>query len=165
MDYYVSAEFAREHLLMLRQAHVGKRAVWDVTGISDVRLMKIANGTQKRIRQSTEEKIMRVTTDARSDGSLVNAKETTRRIDWMVAELGVTKSDLAERLGYRRKDGIQFYGAKFVTAYNALRVERLYNLLMREKPAVDLQADPRVERMMALQASIDLNTKWLEKAA
>lgn len=164
MDYTVSAELAREHLLELRKAHVGKRAVCAVTGISDLRLMAIANGTQRRIRQSTEEKIMAVTTEARSDGSLISGKETTRRIDHMIAALGISKSDIAEHLGYKRNDGIQFYGRPRVTAANALRVERLYHRLMgaNTKPA---DHDSRVERMLALQESIALKTKWIERAA
>jgi hypothetical protein len=138
-DWTVSAEFARAHLLKLRRAHVGKRAVAAVTGISDLVLMKIANGKQRRIRESTERRIMRVTEDARSGGSLLSAKETDLRIKGLLAA-GYSMQELAMRLGYADKY-IQFFGCRFVTAHNAMRIEKLYKILMRSD---------RVERMVSL---------------
>lgn len=138
-DWTVSAELARQHLLNLRAKHVGKRAVSDCTGISDVVLMEIANGKRRRIRESTEEKIMRVTEEGRSGGSLVRGKNTTKLLDELI-EAGFTRKALAARLGYEYPE-IQFYGNKYVTATNAMRVEKLHTLLLSEG---------RVEHMMRL---------------
>lgn len=138
-DWTVSAELAREHLLRLRAAHVGKRAVRDCTGISDVVLMEIANGTRRRIRQSTEAKIMRVSEDGRAGGSLVRGKHTTKLLDELRAA-GYSVKFLAAKLGYACPE-IQFYGQTYVTATNAMKVEKLHTALLNEG---------RIERMMRL---------------
>lgn len=138
-DWIVSAELARQHLLELRAKHVGKRAVRDCTGISDVVLAEIANGKRRRIRQSTEAKIMRVTEDGRAGGSLIRGKRTTQLLDEL-REAGYSVKFLAAKLGYACPE-IQFYGQTYVTAKNAMRVEKLHTLLLGES---------RVERMVRL---------------
>jgi hypothetical protein len=158
-DFTVSAELARQHLIELRMAGVGKRAVSDCTGISDVVLMEIRNGKRQRIRQSTEEKIMRITEDARSGGALVDGGPSTRLIQELMAR-GYTMAQLATNLGYKDKR-IQFFGCKYVTATNAMRVERMHKLLMRERP----ESVSRVERMMILTAKVERLRKWDGRAA
>ncbi len=138
-DWIVSAELAREHMLELRAKHVGKRAVRDCTGISLPVLVEIANGTRRRIRQSTEAKIMRVSEDGRAGGSLICAERTTQLLDALIVA-GFSLEYLAKRMGYTSPK-IHFYGAKQVTARNAMRVEKLHKLLVSEG---------RIERMMRL---------------
>lgn len=138
-DWIVSTEFAREHLLELRAKQVGKRAIRDCTGISDTILMEIANGKRRRIRQSTEAKIMRVNEDGRAGGSRISAQRTTQLIDEL-KEAGYSITFLASKLGYATPN-LAFYRRKNVTARNAMRVEKLYRLLLHEN---------RVERMVRL---------------
>jgi hypothetical protein len=141
-DFTVSAELAREHILELRAQHVGKRAIMDCTGISDVVIMEIANGKRRRIRESTERRIMRVTVDGRAGGSLIPAKQTKRRIDELISA-GYTRADLARKLGYKCAE-LQFRGSKSITAHNAMRIERLHKLL------IPSEGYSRVDRMVSL---------------
>jgi len=158
-DWIVSADMAREHLIELRKAGVGKRAVMDCTGISDVVLMEIRNGKRQRIRQSTEEKIMRVTEDARSGGALVSGKPSTWLIDELIGH-GYTMAQLATHLGYTDKR-IQFYGHKYVTATNVMRIEKMHKVLMREKP----ESETRVDRMMRLAEHRTRLIAWQKRKA
>jgi hypothetical protein len=142
-DFFVSAELAREHLVDLQRAHVGIRAVAAVTGILFPRVREIRNGTVTRIRQSTEEKILRVTEDARSDSSYVDAAETNRLVDQLLA-LGHTQGELARRMGYKvSHSGLQFYHKARVTARTAMRLEKLYRQILRER-------EQRVDKMLEL---------------
>ena len=161
-DVLVSAELAREHLRWLSGRDVGKRAVGDVTGIAWQVIGRIANGQQRRIRRSTEEKIMRVTTDCRADRSEIDAAQTKRLIDDLRAH-GYTLAELGRRLGYTRED-LQFYRSKRITAINASRVERLHRVLMHERwdrerarlmegARTPVPCDP-VERMLELSARV-----------
>jgi hypothetical protein len=153
-DFTVSAELAREHLLRLRGAQVGKRAVSECTGIAAQVLMSIANGTRRRIRRSTEEKIMRTSAAGRAGGSSVCGKETTRLIDEML-DAGYSIKSLAARLGYKYPE-IQFHGHAFITATNAMRVEKLHTILLGSR---------RIERMVQISARIAQLKKHLRKAA
>lgn len=157
-DFFVSADLCREHLLWLSARHVGKDAVAAVTGIDDHRLWKIRTGKLKRVRMSTERRIMAVTEEARCDYSRVPAQETTQRID-KLRRMGYTLAELGRMLGYAAsRSGVQFYGQKRVTAKNAMRVEKLFNRLLREKKMhvvreIDGEA-ARVERMVELAARV-----------
>lgn len=148
-DVLVSAELARQHLRWLSRADVGKRAVGDVTGMAWQVIGRIAKGKQRRIRRSTEEKIMRVTVDCRADRSEIDATKTNRLIDELRAS-GYTLAELGRRLGYTRENPQpQFYRKKRITALNASRVERLYRMLMRER-----WGQTRVQAMEAARAEV-----------
>jgi hypothetical protein len=150
---------AREHLIELRKAGVGKRAVMDCTGISDVVLMEIRNGKRRRIQESTEAKIMRVTEDARSGGGLISGKPSTWLIDELIRH-GYTMAQLATHMGYTDKR-LQFYGNKFMTANNAMRVEKMHKVLMRERP----ECETRVDRMMRLAEHRTRLIAWQKRKA
>ena len=146
-DFSVSAEFAREHLEMLSQAGCGKRAVAACTGIDYWVIAEIRRGEKRRIRRSTEEKIMRVTLEGRADGSVVDAADTKRRLDELRA-LGFTLAELGRRLGYGGPTPQpQFYYGRRITALNASRVERLHKVLLRNVPE-------RVSRMLDLARKV-----------
>jgi hypothetical protein len=147
----VSASLAREHLLKLRRDGVGKRAVEAVTGIQNYTLMRIANGTQRRIRQSTECKILAVTDGALSDGAQISAQLTIAQIRGLLAR-GYTLKALETQMG----DRIQFLDQKLVTARTALRVQRLCD---------SLTGADSVARMMKLSARILFLKGQEERAA
>ena len=150
-DFLVSAELCREHLFWLSEQHVGKDAVAAVTGIDVVRLWQIRAGRTRRVRMSTEARIMAVTPDARCDGSWVSGRETSRRIDELLKR-GYTLSELGRLLGYAGKhDGIQFYRKPRVTALNAMRVEKLHRRLMGQS----------AEHMMTLAAAAESRRRTL----
>lgn len=153
-DWVVSADFARQHLLDLRRLHVGKRAVRDCTGISDLVLAEIASGKRTRIRQSTEERIMRVTEAGRAARSRVEGKATTRLIDELVGA-GYSKKGIARRLGYKDLR-LFFYRQRFITAHNAMRVEKLHTSLMKES---------HIDSTLRLVAQVESLRKHLRKAA
>jgi hypothetical protein len=145
-DFFVSAELARAHLCELQQVHVGMRAVSAVTGIAYQEIRAIRTGRKPRIRCTTEEKIMRVTPDGRSDSSCIDGAETTRLIDELRA-LGYGLGELARRMGYIDPETLQFYRKPRVTARTAMRVAKLHAQIVRERAA-------RVERMVILACRV-----------
>jgi hypothetical protein len=141
-DFRVSAEICREHLQWLSSQHVGLPSVEAACGVDKITLWKIKSGRQKRVRMSTERKIMRVTEDCRADGSWVSAEATRSRIDELRAA-GYTLNEIGHMLGNCGHQGVQFYHGKRVQARTELRVLKLYNRLMQGKTV-------GVDRMMEL---------------
>lgn len=75
-DFVVSPDLAIKHLNELTKSGVGLRAVARVTGISREHLQDIRNG-RRRIRQSTEQRILRLTPCAVMEATLT-AKASER---------------------------------------------------------------------------------------
>jgi hypothetical protein len=96
----VRADAARAHLIKLARAGVGRRAVGDVTDISNSILHEIRHGRRLRIRARTERKILALTPAIRADGSTVSASRAWRLIGNLLEE-GFTKARIAKLLGYR----------------------------------------------------------------
>jgi hypothetical protein len=122
----VSAKLARRHIQKLARQGVGRRAIAAASDVADSIVHAIKTGRKKMIRKRTETKILAVSADARGDKSLVPAKHTWVLINRLLRH-GFTKTALAQRLGYAR--AIQF-DKEFVTARNALKVERFYRRIM-----------------------------------
>ena len=122
----VPADTAREHLQMLSRHGIGRRSVADITGIAESSLQLISQGKRKNLRAMNEKKILSVGTDAVNDASLVAARETWQRVRWLMSQ-GFTKAGIAKRLGYKNP-ALQF-NKRRLTARNAVKIERLYNMI------------------------------------
>jgi hypothetical protein len=108
----------------------------DLTGVSRTILCGIRDGTRKRCRKQTQDKILGVTIQPWSDAHLVDATETWRMLDELLSQ-GWTKTELARRLGSKAKTPALQLNRTIVTARNALRVKRLYKQL-KESPCLSL---------------------------
>ena len=123
----VDADRARVHLWKLSRAGVGRRAVGDVTDLSDSILHEIRHRRRLRIRARTERKILAVTPElARTDRAKVPASKAWRLIEQLLEE-GFTKAALAKLLGYR-SPALQLRRDR-ITARNEQRVIALHRRL------------------------------------
>lgn len=121
----VSAKKARQHMIKLNRAGVGRRAIGAATDIADTVLSDIRRGAKLRIRARTERLILGVTPTIASDHALVSAAPTHALIAELFEE-GYTERFLAHRLGYTNRY-LQF--GNLITVRNAYRVERLHKEL------------------------------------
>lgn len=118
----VPAARARAHLAALSAQGVGRRSVQAATDIGGRILSDISSGARARIRAETERRILAVDAGARADGALVPSAEVRRAVREML-RLGLTKTEIAERLGYR-SHALQLTSRR-VTVRNAHRVKKL----------------------------------------
>lgn len=125
----VSAAAARAHLLALSARGIGRRAVHAASDVTISSLQLIRAGHKTQIRAETARRILAVDASCIADGACVDARPTWRRIHLLLRE-GYPARRLCRFLGYRG-DGLQF-GAREVTARNALRVQRLFTELRAE---------------------------------
>ena len=98
----VSSDRAREHLKKLAKAGVGKIAVRDACDVAASMLHEIKMGRYPRIRVETERRILAVDCGAVADHAIINGRRTHKAIDEM-RKHGLTKTEIAQRLGYERK--------------------------------------------------------------
>lgn len=128
----VDATSARRHLRKLSKRGIGRDTVSDLTGIANSSIDKIRTGSQKNLRAMNEKAILAIgLDDILNDAQIVDAAKTWERIRWMLRE-GFTKTEIARRLGCKTR-ALQL-GRKQITARNAMRVERLYNMLRAGDP-------------------------------
>lgn len=126
----VSAPDVRTHLLKLSKEGVGRRAVADAAGVARSIVAAIRSGKKETVRARTAARLLAVTKDAVADHALVSANRTWRQINRLLAE-GFTKSELTRRLGSKSKTpALQLKRAQ-VTARSAMKVDRLYSIVMR----------------------------------
>lgn len=120
----VDASPARAHLLALSATGVGKRAVAAASDVALSVLGKVRTGKLLRVRANTAKRILAVDAAAASDHACIPAKETRAALRELL-RLGLTKTEIATRLGSEAKvPALQINGAH-VTAVNAMKVERL----------------------------------------
>jgi hypothetical protein len=119
----VPAEQARQHLLTLSSAGIGRRAVAAASDVGETVLQQVRSGKKKRIRKQTETKILAIDHAAISDHAVVPASKTWRRITQLMDE-GYTKGQIAMRLG-AKTPALQI-GKDKVLAITATKVERFY---------------------------------------
>lgn len=124
----IAADRARAHLLELSRAGIGRTPVAEASGVSRTIIQEIRSGRRRRIRASTERRILAVDSQARADHSYVPAKKTWQLIRELLDE-GFTAADLARRLGYSHP-ALQFRKTR-VLAITAVRVEQLHGRLTR----------------------------------
>ena len=123
----VDAEPARTHLAMLSRVGVGRRAVEAACGVADTVLQEVISGKKTKIRANTSRDILSVDASAKSDGALVPAKATWKRIREMV-KVGYSKAELAKELGYA-VPALQI-GRRQVTVRNEHEVKKLHKDIM-----------------------------------
>jgi hypothetical protein len=115
-------------LAELSELGVGRHAVADASSVSGSILWSIIKGEKKNIRSRTERAILAVTVAQAADHALIDAGETWKLIDELLAD-GYSKSILARNLGYKGH-GLQLNRHK-VTARNAYEVRRVYEQLRK----------------------------------
>ena len=125
----VPADLARRHVLKLSRQGVGRRSLAAASDVAQSVISQIRSGTKRKIRRSTELRILSVSAEATSDGALIRARTTWRQINVLLAE-GFTKAELARRLGYR-SPSLQI-GKEKIRARTAARIDRIFRTLMKE---------------------------------
>jgi hypothetical protein len=97
---YVSAARARRHLAALSARGVGYKAVAAASDVAKGLLQGIMAGAREHIREETERRILAVDRHAAADHAIVDGRRAHRAIAKMI-DLGLTKGEIAERLGYK----------------------------------------------------------------
>ncbi len=127
---YVSATRARAHVTDLMYQGVGAKTIAKAAGISHGALSKLMYGDygrnmppSRRIRRSTEAKLLTVTPSARAGGARIDAGPTVWRVDEMVAA-GVPKSAIAVAIG-QKGPGLQLSRGQ-VSVRHARQIEDIH---------------------------------------
>jgi hypothetical protein len=120
----VDATPVREHLEWLASRGIGKRAIAAATGLHTTVIVAIRSGRRRRITIGVGEALLAVSVQDLKplDGALVDAGDTWRRIEQLVAA-GRTRAWIARQLG--APDGRLRLGRERVTASTARAIERL----------------------------------------
>lgn len=161
-DGRVSPDRSRAHLLELRAAGVGYKAVSEACDISCSTLSEILAGTAGTIRAGTERRILAVDVGARADGARVPAD----RVNAVIADLrrrGFTLRHLGQLLGYGNNAVLQLGAFAYANAGTEARVERLLRRVERGEvvPRRHL-VDAKAERAwLAEMMARGLTAKWL----
>jgi hypothetical protein len=103
-----------------------------VSAASDVAVTTIClirSGAKRRIRARSSRRILAVDRNAVAGAGLVDARGTWQKIKQLLEE-GFTKGGIAVRLGCKMR-ALQIRD-DFIWARTAMRVDRLYNSVMRE---------------------------------
>jgi hypothetical protein len=119
----VDASRARRHMLALSRAGVGRRTVGQHAHISDSVLFKIRSGQRKQIRALTEKAILNVTRAAIRGSSLVCARESWKKINWLLEE-GFTRAAIARMMG-AKMPALQLNRDR-IAAFNAWKINEIY---------------------------------------
>lgn len=120
----IDASPARAHMLGLSAAGVGKRAVASASDVALTVLEQVRSGKSTRVRANTLKRILAVDVEAASDHAHVPAKATSAALREL-QRLGLTKQEIATRLGSQAKTPALRLSFSRVTALNAMKVRRL----------------------------------------
>lgn len=126
---YVDASEAADHLRWLRSQGVGLRTVSARSGVSRSTLHQLAGGTRARATEATIDRILAVGRHAAHGAALVEAKETWRLLDDLLAH-GFTRTFLARSLGSAATNPALQISRDRVTAENARKVKDLHRRLL-----------------------------------
>lgn len=96
----VSASRARRHLAALSKQGVGYKSVAAASDVAKGLLREIMAGDRDLIREETERRILDVDRGAAADHAIVDGRRTHRAIAQML-RMGLTKTEVAQRLGYQ----------------------------------------------------------------
>lgn len=118
----VDSSEARAHVLHLSELGIGYRSVAAAASMGESVVGDIARGRYPRISAENAKKLLEVDAGAIADGALVDQRPTARAIERMV-RLGITKTEIAQRLGHRSRHLL--IGTTYVTARTEMRVMRL----------------------------------------
>jgi transcriptional regulator with XRE-family HTH domain len=114
-----------DHLRHLSAQGVGYKAVCEAAGVGKSSIMKIMLGRRTQMRAANARAILAVTPEmAIRDGAVISAKATWRHIRWLLSE-GMTREEIARRLGYKAKRPSLQIGKHTVRASTAMKVEQL----------------------------------------
>lgn len=120
----VDATEAREHLLRLSAAGIGKLSVAAASDVPCCIVSQVKMGRKTRIRAATARRLLSVDATALADHALLPGGPTRAALREL-RRLGLTKTAIASRLGSAAKrPALQLTQPK-VTAKNALKVTRL----------------------------------------
>lgn len=149
-DFVVSAELAQQHLQRLSNYGVGLRAVAKHTGLSREHLQDIKHGLRRRIRQSTEEQIMRIGGDFRqkSLGSWMSAGGAERMVTKMLSA-GWTKAQIARAMGMKSA-ALKWWGQERIRVNTFIRLESVFQQYKNAQKATRQESDEQIERMLRL---------------
>jgi hypothetical protein len=89
----------------------------------------IRSKRRRKIQARTSDLILSVHPDARADKSLVDAGPTWRILNFLLAD-GLTKKELARRLGSKAKHPILQFKPDLITARNAMKVAKLFSTML-----------------------------------
>lgn len=125
---YVGADTARKHVRELMAAGVGLKRIQKVSGVPQGTLWKLVygvkgRGVSKRVRKSTQDKLLAVTPADVAPGAKVNAASSWTLLDEMIAA-GVPKARIAEALG-QQGPGLQL-GRQQISARNARAIVEIH---------------------------------------
>lgn len=123
----VPAGEVREYLRFLSGKGVGYKTVADAADVSKTCLAAVLRGEKQFMRAQSVKRILAVDQGAIADHALVSSKGTWIKIRALLNE-GFTKKELARRIG-KKSPALQL-GRRKITAINASRVERLWNILL-----------------------------------
>lgn len=142
----VSAARARRHIGALSRAGVGRRAISLKSGVSQTILQGIKTGRRKNLRAESERRILTVRMEDVSPHALVPARQTWKLLERLMA-MGMTKTEIASRLGGKGKRPALQIQKNFVLKETAERVEQLFRTLLRPPdgwtPRLDLTGERR----------------------
>lgn len=128
-DPLVDASTAQEYLQYLSEEGIGTRAVHESSDIARHILVEISTGQRRRIRRSTEQKILEVTAEAVADGALVDPEIAQMQIVELLRE-GFSAADLARRIGISKK--LYPMKSRKMRASTATKINRFYRQIMAE---------------------------------
>lgn len=132
-DYSVSAQAARDHLRYLSRHDVGYRSVFDCTGIYPQVVQAIRNGRRKRIRLSTEAKILKVPASAKSGGAYVSSRRSVSQLNSLL-KMGYRRKEIAAEMGYR-SGSIQWERSPRITVRTELKMAAAFRRLTEREDA------------------------------
>ena len=148
----VSAAPARAHLLMLRRAGIGRRAVSAASDVPSSLIAAVVAGKRTRVRAATARRILGIDAGARADGARVSAARLNRRLAQMRAA-GFTRRELGRLLGCAGL--LQLGKGRRARLRTVARVDRLWRRWkrgeIRHEPALVDAAGP-YRQLAALHA-------------
>jgi len=128
----IDATEAREHMRRLQKRGMGYKAIADAASVNHNIAFGIRNGSRTKCLLSTSDRILKVGLKQASDGTRIPAGPSWKLLDELIGD-GYTRMQLATWLGYRGNPPALQLPRDFVTARNAVRVERLYSLIRAGK--------------------------------
>jgi hypothetical protein len=129
-DPLVDASTTQEYLQYLSEAGIGSRAVHESTDVARHILVEIATGRRRRIRRSTQQRILNVTAEAVADGARVNPELAQMQIEELMQDGDFTAAELSRRLGISEK--LYPMKSRKMRASTVARINRFYRLIMAE---------------------------------
>ena len=142
----VDANEVRKHLKKLSRRGIGRDTVAEITGISSTTIDLYRRGQRTQLRAMRAKAILSISLDTvANDAMLVPAAKTWEKIRWMLRE-GFTKSEIARRLGSKATVPALQLNKSQITAKNAMRVEKLYNILRAGDP--DFESKDTFEKFL-----------------